>query len=74
MEMKMSEKKERVLRYLREKGDWAKPTEIGDEAIPHSEFTTGSSVASPVCKALVKEGLLERSERGHYRVKVKRRK
>jgi hypothetical protein len=67
MTMTKEEKKKIVLDYLREKGDWASPTEIGDEVIPHSPNTSGSSVASPVCKSLVMDGLIERSRQGKYR-------
>jgi DNA-binding IclR family transcriptional regulator len=69
----MSEKKTRVLDFLAKKrmrtAEWFSPSEIGDEVIPHSKNTTGSSVASPVCKALVEDGLVERDHRGRYRIK-----
>lgn len=81
--MRMEEKKARVMAYLRGQHvegysghlplkEWHSPTEIGDAVIPHSALTAGSSVASPVCKALVRDGLLERDmRRGLYRLKLK---
>jgi len=81
--MKMEEKKDRVVKWL--KGDdiegvktfvhkgtlyrWFSPTEIGLAVIPHSDLTAPSSVASPVCKALVEDGVLERNSIGWYRLK-----
>lgn len=71
--MKMAEKKKAVMGFLiniRLNGDeYVSPTTIGDAVIPHSDGTSGSSVASPVCKALVEDGLLERDRVGCYRVK-----
>lgn len=80
--MKMQEKKDRVLAFLRgetvegverklEVSDWYSPTYIGDAVIPHSDLTSGSSVASPVCKALVDEGVMEMNHRGQYRLAKK---
>lgn len=71
--MKMEEKKKLVLDYLATKrmrtGDWFSPTVIGEDVLSPSAATSGSSVASPVCKNLVKDGLVERNKRGWYRLK-----
>lgn len=82
--MKMLEKKQRVMAWLRgfhvtgaeiperpvPDKEWYSPTEIGDAVIPHSVKTAGSSVASPVCMELVKDGELERKN-GKYRLAQK---
>ena len=63
----MSGRQQDVIEYLRGK-DWTSPTEIGGKVWgpPHH-----SSSASPVCKQLVARGLLERNDRGHYRLLTK---
>lgn len=82
VKMKMAEKKERVVKWLEghhvtgaatperpcPDKEWYSPSEIGDAVIPHSESTSGSSVASPVCKSLVRDGKLERNKAGKYRL------
>jgi hypothetical protein len=79
--MKMVEKKKLVLAFLSEAlekdeaiSDFLKgyraPTDIGMVALGTDLFA-GSSKASPVCKALVAEGLLERHPKGWYRISKK---
>lgn len=62
--MRLSGRQQDVIAYLRGK-EWTSPTEIGGMVwgFPHH-----SATASPVCKRLVERGLLERNERGHYRI------
>ena len=57
-----------ILEFLKGK-DWTSPTEIGDRY-----GGKGSMWASPKCKKLVEQGLLERSDRGWYRLKQRNRK
>jgi exoribonuclease II len=59
-----------VLDYLKDK-DFTSPSVIG---IAHArEFGLGmdhhSAWASPICKRLVERGLLERNNKGHYRLR-----
>jgi len=53
-----------VMKFLAGK-DFTSPTEIGSGAFG---LLYNSSKASPICLRLVKKGLLERSQRGHYRI------
>lgn len=76
--MRMSEKKDRVLNYLKEAKiydinnffdfGWRSPTEIGRNALGAS-YDAASSKACPVLSSLVKEGLVERQKPGVYRLK-----
>ena len=80
--MKIEDKKRLVLNFLLKarlgdhklgdvpvsKEGWRRPTVIGVEALFTKEFN-GSSKASPVCKALVEDGLVERKHPGYYRAK-----
>lgn len=55
---------------------WIPPTQIGEMVgggmLPgYSGGLRGSSWASPICKRLVRFGLLERNDKGHYRVLCK---
>jgi len=61
----------KILNYLKEKDDWASPTDI---AMAIGGYTASglmrhSSWASPTCLSLVRQGILERNDKGHYRVK-----
>jgi len=64
IDMKLSRRQQDVIEYLQGK-DWTSPTQIGIKVwgFPHH-----SSTASPVCLRLVSRGLLERNNRGHYRL------
>ena len=67
--MKYEEKKKIVINYLKELAiksgkDWVSPTEIG------GLFGGHSSVGSPLCKRMVKDGILIRNEKGHYKLKA----
>lgn len=42
---------------------WVQPTTIG------RMFGGHSAIGSPICKSLVKKGILIRNEKGHYRLK-----
>lgn len=70
--MKMSKNEQWVLAYLGEHPGYHSPSSIGvshgAEAGSNS-FAHHSSWASPVCKRLVEKGLVERNEKGHYRIK-----
>lgn len=61
------EKVRRIMEYLEGK-DFTSPNEIGARALGASLWN-GSAKASPVCLQMVKDGRLERSKRGHYRIK-----
>ena len=59
--MKLTRTEQWVMDYLQDT-DWTSPTDIGRAyGVSHSAW------ASPRCLSLVKKGLLERNERGHYR-------
>ena len=68
--MNVDEKIDIAVKYMQKLAktqgrDWVSPTEIG------REINGGhSSVGSPVCKEMVKRGLAERNDRGHYRLIV----
>ena len=66
-----AEHREFILSYLRGRS-WTSPTEIGNaygkSIKAHDPERYHSSWASPKCKRLVQEGLVERSSRGHYRL------
>ena len=64
----MNERDEKVLAYLKAKNDWTKPTEIGMEVFGAS-YSQASSKAGAPLKRLVSAGLVERSEKGRYRIK-----
>lgn len=59
--MEFTKNQKIVLEYLEGK-DFTSPTEIGHQLGGHS------AIGSPVCKQLVKLGLVERSPKGHYRL------
>lgn len=70
----MTKTQEWIIKYLKGKG-FTSPTEIG-RAYGREKYQgwygfTGyhSSWASPRCKKLVEMGLLERNDRGHYRLR-----
>jgi hypothetical protein len=46
-------------------GDWISPTRIGVTLRGPNHH---SAWASPICKRLVTKGLIERNEKGHYRI------
>lgn len=56
---------EKVLQFLKGK-DWTSPTDIGKSLWGPKHH---SSSASPVCLRMVEKGLLERNDRGHYRIR-----
>lgn len=58
-------KKELIVDHIRQnrKNEWTSPTEIG------SLFGGHSAIGSPLCLRMTDEGILERNERGHYRIK-----
>ena len=62
--MKLARMQQSVVDYLRGK-DWTSPSEIGREVWGPGHH---SSTGSPRCKRLVEMGVLERNERGHYRL------
>ena len=68
--MKMSEKIDRALFYMlkaaKQGGEWISPTDIGRYV---GGIGKHSSYGSPICKKLVECGLVERNEKGHYRLK-----
>ena len=66
-----NEYKDWILNYLDWRG-WTSPTQIGkaygDSKHGNNSFHGyHSSWASPKCKKLVAEGLVERNDNGHYR-------
>ena len=69
--MKLTTNQSNVLIFLKSKcilGNYlfVSPIDIGYIA---GGYWRDSSWASPICKALVKKGLIERSNIGHYRFK-----
>ena len=62
--MRLTGRQQDIVDYLKRK-DWTSPTEIGGKVwgYPHH-----SSTASPACKRLVARGVLERNNRGRYRL------
>jgi len=65
--VKLAEKKVIMLAALKQSNQWESPTLLGQ--LCKQDFTRASSWASQVLKALVKDGLVERNDRGNYRVK-----
>lgn len=70
--LKMKEKIQLASEYMQriqinQGRDWISPTEIGREV---GGFGKHSSYGSPICKEMVKQGLVERNDRGHYRLLV----
>ena len=64
MRITMDEKIRIATEYMRgQDGRWIPPTTIG--AVINGGH---SSVGSPVCKEMVRRGIAERSEKGHYRL------
>ena len=60
--MKLTMNQAIVLQFLNRMNNWVSPTSIG------VSLSRGHSAwASPICKALVKKGLVERNENGWYR-------
>jgi len=53
-----------VLRYLKSRG-WTSPTQIGFDLKGPGYH---SAWASPICKKLVAKGILERNNKGWYRI------
>ena len=47
--------------------DWTSPTTIGQEAAK-KPYYCASAWASPKCKKLAEKGILERNNKGHYRL------
>ena len=66
---KFTKQEEFIYKYL-DGCDWTSPTEIGREyglsLVPPKKYH--SSWASPKCLRLHKIGLLERNNKGHYRL------
>lgn len=70
--MKLSENEENILRYLKSHVDYISPTQIGHDVGGkvigyYGPYFRHSAWASPICKRLVKKGLVERSEKGWYK-------
>lgn len=68
MSIKLTDKQQFVLSYLKKQNDFISPGIIGGEI--WNEFKIGSghsSTGSPICKALVNLGLAERNKKGHYK-------
>ena len=79
--MRMQEKKQLVLEYLyktmeedekqnKTEHGFRSPTDIGFEALGAARYNA-SSKASPVCKSLVAEVMIERHHKGWYRISSK---
>lgn len=68
--MSRAEKRRWVLHYFNTHQGvimWVSPTTLG--VYLGAEYETASAKASPICKELVSEGILERNSLGHYRLK-----
>jgi len=73
----MTANQQRVLNYLKEKGGFISPTQIGRDVGGKAvgvlgqqlNYYRGSSWASPICISLRRKGLAERNDKGHYRFK-----
>jgi DNA-binding IclR family transcriptional regulator len=69
--MKLTRNEQEVMALMRSRtivtNDWISPTQIGNKLRPSR--MSHSSWASPICKRLVNKGLLERNEKGWYRLK-----
>lgn len=64
-----TERQKLVLMYLRMFPIWLSPTLIGERALGLN-YDCASAKASPVCRQLVKQGLVERNKKGHYRIRI----
>lgn len=56
-----------------DKDVWFSPTEIGRQhaiTFGYNPITHHSSWASPICKKLVLKGLIERNQKGCYRITI----
>ena len=67
--MKMDEKVFNAGEYMRDQHingkEWIRPTDVGfavGGAFKHSSY------GSPICMEMVKRGLAERNDKGHYRL------
>lgn len=69
--MDLTENEEKIIKYLTGKRFFTSPTVIGRMVGGRSKrgFIRHSAWASPICKCLVEKGLLERNEKGWYKVK-----
>lgn len=72
--MKMTKTKKFIIKYLKDRG-WCSPTQIGrayeNSKIGDNAFHNSHSAwASPKCLQLTAKGILERNEKGHYRLKI----
>lgn len=66
----ITEKQQACLEFLKARpGQFVKPTEVGNALSTAPDGTSPSAWASPILKRLVKRGLVERNERGHYKAK-----
>lgn len=70
--MELSTNEQNVLDYLKRwPNDFISPTQIGHVVGGRGKWAyRHSSWASPICKRLVKKGLVERSNEGWYKVKL----
>lgn len=63
--MKLSIEQKFILNYLKDK-EWVGPTQLG--LVYGKTYTSASAWATPKCKSLVSQGLLEKSLRGLYQI------
>ena len=61
----MTSKQLEILNYLKGK-DWTGPTQIG--LAFNKKYTSAPAWAIPICMILVRDGLLERNQKGQYRI------
>lgn len=69
VDMHRNDNEQKVLAFLEEVGDFVSPTKIG---LAVGGKTSGglhrhSAWASPICKRLLKNGLVTRNEKGWYK-------
>lgn len=67
MNISIGKEQRRVIAFLEKQTDWISPTKIGLSRgkEPHN----ASSLGSAKCLPLVEKGILERNQKGHYRIK-----
>ena len=68
--MRLTENQDKVLEFLKhQKNEFISPTDIGYYVgrMNSAGIWRDSSWASPICKSLVKKGLVERNDKGYYK-------